>query len=87
MGLQEIQFGDNDTLSAISSAIVHADYLFLLTDVRCLCVSPLSTSELVIYYVDDRYTDNPRQNPNAQPVRVVRDIQKYGKKVICTSAM
>lgn len=33
---QEIKFGDNDTLSAISSAIVHADYLFLLTDVECL---------------------------------------------------
>lgn len=34
--VQEIKFGDNDTLSAITSAIVHADYLFLLTDVRCL---------------------------------------------------
>lgn len=34
--LQEIKFGDNDTLSAISSAIVHADYLFLLTDVEAL---------------------------------------------------
>jgi len=31
--LQEIQFGDNDTLSAITSSMVHADYLFLLTDV------------------------------------------------------
>lgn len=30
---QEIQFGDNDTLSAITSSMVHADYLFLLTDV------------------------------------------------------
>ncbi|KAJ1911457.1 Glutamate 5-kinase [Mycoemilia scoparia] len=32
----EIKFGDNDTLSAITAGIVHADYLFLLTDVDCL---------------------------------------------------
>lgn len=30
---QEIKFGDNDTLSAITSSMLHADYLFLLTDV------------------------------------------------------
>lgn len=30
---QEIKFGDNDTLSAITSSMVHADFLFLLTDV------------------------------------------------------
>jgi hypothetical protein len=59
---QEIKFGDNDTLSAISSSIVHADYLFLLTDVECL------------------YTDNPRTNPDAKPVRVVRDIEKVKRQ-------
>ncbi|KAJ1918828.1 Glutamate 5-kinase [Mycoemilia scoparia] len=32
----EIRFGDNDTLSAITAGMVHADYLFLLTDVDCL---------------------------------------------------
>lgn len=31
--MKEIKFGDNDTLSAITSSMVHADYLFLLTDV------------------------------------------------------
>lgn len=31
--VQEIKFGDNDTLSAITSSMLHADYLFLLTDV------------------------------------------------------
>lgn len=31
--MQEIKFGDNDTLSAITSSMLHADYLFLLTDV------------------------------------------------------
>lgn len=34
--LQEIKFGDNDTLSAITAATVKADYLFLMTDVDCL---------------------------------------------------
>lgn len=33
---QEIKFGDNDTLSAITAAMVQADYLFLMTDVDCL---------------------------------------------------
>ncbi|KIM87360.1 hypothetical protein PILCRDRAFT_814864 [Piloderma croceum F 1598] len=33
ISVSEIKFGDNDTLSAITSAMVHADYLFLLTDV------------------------------------------------------
>lgn len=33
---QEIKFGDNDTLSAITAGMVSADYLFLLTDVDCL---------------------------------------------------
>jgi glutamate 5-kinase len=34
--VQEIKFGDNDTLSAITAATVKADYLFLMTDVDCL---------------------------------------------------
>ncbi|WWD16345.1 glutamate 5-kinase [Kwoniella shandongensis] len=63
VSVSEIKFGDNDTLSAISSAIVHADYLFLLTDVECL------------------YTDNPRNNPDAKPVRVVRDVEKVRQQV------
>ncbi|EJD06231.1 glutamate 5-kinase [Fomitiporia mediterranea MF3/22] len=33
ISISEIKFGDNDTLSAITSAMLHADYLFLLTDV------------------------------------------------------
>lgn len=31
-----IRFGDNDTLSAITAAMISAEYLFLLTDVDCL---------------------------------------------------
>lgn len=33
VSVSEIKFGDNDTLSAITSSMIHADYLFLLTDV------------------------------------------------------
>jgi glutamate 5-kinase len=36
ISVSEIKFGDNDTLSAIAAAMVHADYLFLMTDVDCL---------------------------------------------------
>ena len=54
----EIRFGDNDSLSAIVAGMIHADYLFLLTD------------------VDGLYTENPRNNPNAQRIKVVRDIPK-----------
>lgn len=41
--------------------MVHADYLFLMTDVDCL------------------YTDNPRKNPDAKAVRVVKDIAEVRK--------
>jgi glutamate 5-kinase len=36
LSVAEIRFGDNDTLSAITAAMVQADYLFLMTDVDCL---------------------------------------------------
>lgn len=36
LAVAEIKFGDNDTLSAIAAAMIHADYLFLMTDVDCL---------------------------------------------------
>lgn len=36
LSVSEIKFGDNDTLSAITANMVHADYLFLMTDVDCL---------------------------------------------------
>ncbi|KAJ1909667.1 Glutamate 5-kinase [Tieghemiomyces parasiticus] len=62
----EIRFGDNDTLSAITAGMVHADFLFLMTDVDCL------------------YTDNPRTNPDAQPIVTVHDIQTL-KEQICVS--
>ncbi|CCU81283.1 hypothetical protein BGHDH14_bgh00119 [Blumeria hordei DH14] len=36
IAVSEIKFGDNDTLSAITAAMIHAQYLFLMTDVDCL---------------------------------------------------
>ncbi|KAI2612906.1 glutamate 5-kinase [Hypoxylon fragiforme] len=36
LAVAEIKFGDNDTLSAITAAMVHANFLFLMTDVDCL---------------------------------------------------
>ena len=36
LAVSEIKFGDNDTLSAITAGMIHADYLFLMTDVDCL---------------------------------------------------
>lgn len=36
VAVAEIKFGDNDTLSAITAGMVHADFLFLMTDVDCL---------------------------------------------------
>ncbi|KAI9089410.1 Aspartate/glutamate/uridylate kinase [Phlyctochytrium arcticum] len=64
----EIRFGDNDTLSAITAGMVHADYLILMTDVPCL------------------YTDNPKTNPAAVPVRVVEDVSELREKVNVSSA-
>ncbi|MCP8716830.1 MAG: glutamate 5-kinase [Asgard group archaeon] len=62
LSVSEIKFGDNDTLSAITAGIIHADYLFLMTDVECL------------------YTDNPRTNPDAQPILIVDKIDELAVK-------
>lgn len=53
LSVSEIKFGDNDTLSAITAALIGADYLFLLTDVDCLYTdnprtNPLATSILIV---------------------------------------
>ncbi|KAF2272505.1 glutamate 5-kinase [Westerdykella ornata] len=39
LSTKEIQIGDNDTLGAITATMVHASYLFLLTDVDSLYAS------------------------------------------------
>lgn len=55
IAVAEIKFGDNDTLSAITAAMIHADYLFLMTDVDCLYdKNPRTNSDAkAIEVVDD----------------------------------
>ena len=36
LAVAEIKFGDNDTLSAITAAMIHAEYLFLMNYLDCL---------------------------------------------------
>jgi len=54
VAVEELNFGDNDTLSALVASLVEADYLFLLTDVDRL------------YSEDPR--DNPEAKPIEQVV-------------------
>jgi glutamate 5-kinase len=54
--VEEIKFGENDTLSAIVAYCVKADLLILLTDIDAL------------------YDSDPRNNPNAKPIKVVEII-------------
>eukprot|EP00930_Biecheleria_cincta_P029024 TRINITY_DN2018_c0_g1_i8.p1 TRINITY_DN2018_c0_g1~~TRINITY_DN2018_c0_g1_i8.p1 ORF type:complete len:509 (-),score=95.58 TRINITY_DN2018_c0_g1_i8:108-1571(-) len=49
-------FGDNDTMAAMTAALVEADWLFLATDVHFL------------------YTANPKTDPSAKPIYVVKDV-------------
>lgn len=57
LSIAEIKFGDNDTLSAITAGMIHADYLFLMTDVECLYDdNPRTNPEAKpILIVDDIY--------------------------------
>ncbi|QFZ92300.2 glutamate 5-kinase [Synechococcus elongatus] len=58
VAVEELKFGDNDTLSALVASLVEAQWLFLLTD------------------VDRLYTADPRQDPSAQPITIVRDLSE-----------
>ena len=52
----EMQFGDNDTLSALVASLVEADILILLSD------------------IDGLYTDDPHNNPAAELISDVDEI-------------
>ncbi|MGN0350490.1 MAG: glutamate 5-kinase [Roseburia sp.] len=54
----EMQFGDNDTLSAIVASLIGADILILLSD------------------IDGLFTDDPRQNPDAELISVVEALDE-----------
>lgn len=58
LSVSEIKFGDNDTLSAITAGMLHADYLFLMTDVECLYTdnprtNPDAKPVVLVQNVDD----------------------------------
>ncbi|KAJ3497640.1 hypothetical protein NLG97_g1736 [Lecanicillium saksenae] len=64
LAVSEIKFGDNDTLSAITAAMIHADLLFLMTDVDCLYdknprLSPGARAIEVIHDIDLLDADVP----------------------------
>ena len=56
--IEELDFGDNDTLSALVASLVEADWLFILTD------------------VDRLYSADPRNNPDALPISLVKHIEQ-----------
>ncbi len=62
VAVDELKFGDNDTLSALVASLVDADWLFLLTDVdRLYTANPRTNPEAkpieVVYNVDDLDVD------------------------------
>ncbi|KAJ2160973.1 Glutamate 5-kinase [Coemansia sp. RSA 552] len=72
VSLGEIRFGDNDTLSAITAGMVHADFLFLLTDVDCL------------YTDNPRTNPNAKQVTNVTDIKALReavDVSSAGSAV------
>lgn len=64
VAVDELKFGDNDTLSALVASLVEADWLFLLTD------------------VDQLYSADPRQQPDAQPISLVSNIQDLAQQQV-----
>ncbi|EGV63054.1 Glutamate 5-kinase [Yamadazyma tenuis] len=58
LSVAEIKFGDNDTLSAITAGMMHADYLFLMTDVEALYTAnprsdPMAQPILIVEKVEE----------------------------------
>ena len=58
VAVDELNFGDNDTLSAIVATLDGADALMILTD------------------IDGVYDSNPKTNPNAKRIPVIREINE-----------
>ena len=55
---EEIQFGDNDKLAAMTAKLLTANLLILASD------------------IDGLYNDDPKQNPHAQLIEVVHQLEK-----------
>ena len=56
---EELEFGDNDTLSAMVAVLTGADGLIILSD------------------IDGLYAQDPRKNPDAPLIPVVREIDEH----------
>lgn len=54
--VEELRFGDNDSLAALVAGAIDADLLIILSD------------------IDGLYDDNPKINPNAHKISVVKEI-------------
>jgi glutamate 5-kinase len=67
VSVDELKFGDNDTLSALVASVVDADWLFLLTD------------------VDRLYSADPRSNPDARPITIVKSLDELAEVQTGTS--
>jgi glutamate 5-kinase len=52
VAVQELRFGDNDTLSAQVATLVEADYLFLMTDVDALYTANPKVSGRMVQQFD-----------------------------------
>lgn len=68
VAIEELKFGDNDTLSARVASLLEADWLFLLTD------------------VDRLYSADPRRNPDAQPINLVKQIDQLAELQVQTGS-
>ena len=74
VAIDELRFGDNDTLSALVAGLVEAQWLFLLTDVDGLFTAdPVGTAR-VPPYSHGCLACYQRKDPNAKPIRVVERI-------------
>lgn len=79
LAVSEIKFGDNDTLSAITAAMVHADLLFLMTDVDCLYdKNPRSNPDAqpieVVEDIGALQADGELHCPSQEPLRSTRQL-------------
>lgn len=70
LSISEIEFGDNDTLSGVTSALIQADFLFLMTDVDCLYTSNPRTDPLAKPILTVKNL-NLSQGENSNPLKGV----------------
>ncbi len=63
ISVEEIEFGDNDTLSAVVACLTDSETLVILTD------------------IDGLYSENPKENPDAELISDAYEINEDLKKI------